>query len=193
MQAKFVHKALEFPSSEIRLLELLPGTGREKIQCRLSTSPLCDLPSYQPLSYCWGSQINLVEIFVAGESFLVTRNLAAALRRLRRPKDSCILWVDAICINQYNKLEKSFQIPLMAEIYRRGERTIVWLGEHDRRTARAFTMLEVMARYVDTVSKDKLVRLHPDKWHLVRSGHARTSVFGRAWFKRVWIIQEIAM
>ncbi|KAG8425728.1 hypothetical protein J3459_009724 [Metarhizium acridum] len=26
-----------------------------------------------------------------------------------------------------------------------------------------------------------------------RSGHARTSVFGRSWFKRVWAIQEIAM
>ncbi|KAM0248644.1 hypothetical protein ACHAQJ_009386 [Trichoderma viride] len=224
MLTKFVYKALESPNSEIRLLKLLPGTGSQKVQCHLSASPLSDLPAYQPLSYCWGPQTNLVEILVNGESFLVTRNLAAALRRLRQPKASCILWVDAICVNQQDKLEKNIQIPMMTEIYQRGKQTIVWLGDHDRKTARAFAMLETMATYVDTVPKEKSIRLDPDKWRFlkkamkkkasaeiepddfkpalrspaywmskIRSGDARISIFGRAWFKRVWILQEIAV
>ncbi|GAP87509.1 putative heterokaryon incompatibility protein [Rosellinia necatrix] len=224
MSEKFVHSALQSHSSEIRLLELLPGSSKEKMQCRLSTFPLSSLPAYQPLSYCWGSQTSLTEILVNGKSFFITRNLAAAFRRLRRPDVSSILWVDSICINQADNLEKSTQIPLIGEIYRRGERTIVWLGKHDRLTGRAFAMLEAMANYANTALEEKPVRLHPDKWRIltktlgkrgaaetrpdgfgsnshspaywtsrIRSGHARTSVFGRAWFKRVWILQEIAM
>ncbi|KAL9086591.1 MAG: hypothetical protein Q9165_007034 [Trypethelium subeluteriae] len=56
----------------------------------------------------------------------------------------------------------------MANIYQRGKQTIVWLGEHDRRTGRAFAMLENMTQYVNAVSKDKLVRLEPDKWRLLQ-------------------------
>ncbi|OAA65809.1 Heterokaryon incompatibility [Niveomyces insectorum RCEF 264] len=224
MPGIFVHSGLQAPGSEIRLLELLPGTGKDKVQCRLSAFPISRLPPYQPLSYCWGSQTNPIEILVNGKSLFVTRNLYAALRRLRQPSVSRVMWVDAVCINQADNLEKSSQIQLMGEIYRRGDRTIIWLGEHDRKTGRAFAMLEAMVMYANTIPKEKPVRLHPDKWQFIgktfnkksaggtqmggfkanvyspaywtrriRSGHARTSVFSRAWFKRVWIVQEIAM
>lgn len=222
MSSKFAYEALQSPSAEIRLLELLPGVGRARLQCRLSTFSMSSLPAYQPLSYCWGCETNPAKILVNGKDFSVTSNLAAALRRLRLPNISCVLWVDAICINQSDNVEKSSQIPLMGKIYGRGEKTVIWLGEHDHETSRAFVMLETMAQYADSAPKEKLVRLHPDKWQLltkslrkgspvippevsnlqlhnpaywirkILSGHARTSVFGRPWFTRVWIIQEIS-
>ena len=141
---KFTYIALGSPHLEIRLLELLPGTGKDKVHCRLSAR-LSELPTYEPLSYFWGPPTHTIEIFVNGDSFLVTRNLGAALTWLRRPDAARVLWVDAICINQEDKLEKRDQIPLMADIYQRGKQTIVWLGEHDRRTGRAFAMLENLA------------------------------------------------
>ena len=222
---KFTYIPLRSPHSEIRLLELHPGTGKDKVHCRLSSARLSELPAYEPLSYSWGSPTHTVEIFVNGDRFLVTRNLGAALAWLRRPDVRRVLWVDAICIDQEDKLEKRYQIPLMADIYQRGQQTIVWLGEHDRRTGRAFVMLETMNRYVNAVSMEKLVRLEPDKWRLlpkamkkkknatdieandfkrfrfdpvywttmIRSWHARMSLFERPWFKRVWVVQEIAM
>lgn len=224
MVPRYTYVPLGSPHSEIRLLELLPSTGKDKVHCLLSSARLSELPTYEPLSYCWGPPTQMVEIFVNGGSFLVTRNLSVALTWLRKPDAARILWVDAICINQEDKVEKKDQIPLMADIYQRGKQTIVWLGEHDRRTGRAFAMLETMTQYVNAVSKDKLVQLEPDKWRLlqkvmkkknaadieasdfkrarfnpaywatmIRSWHARMSLFGRPWFKRVWVMQEIAM
>ncbi|PSR82765.1 heterokaryon incompatibility protein-domain-containing protein [Coniella lustricola] len=223
MQSKYVYVPLGSPDSEIRILELLPGSD-SMIQTRIHTSSLSALPAYSPISYTWGSQKNLVEIFINGKIFLITRNLVAALKQLRQSMVSLFIWVDAVCINQEDALEKSLQIPLMAEIYRQGQRTIVWLGEHDHSTARAFDMVETMARYVDTTPEEQLVELYPDNWRLLQkqlkrkesesaeiikvkpvlyspaywisklhSGRARTALFGRAWFTRVWVIQEISM
>lgn len=224
MPSKYIYEALGAPDSEVRLLELLPGTDKEQVQCRLSASPLSNTPTYEPLSYSWGSEENPKEILLNGQPFSVTLNLAAALRQLRYLKTSRLLWADAICINQRDNYEKSMQIPLMRTIYQRGEQTIVWLGEEDRQTSHAFAMLETMATYVDAVPKENWVRLNPDKWKLLRnamgrksardiekhdvspivynpaywirkrrSSHARVSVFGRMWFSRVWVVQEVAV
>ena len=44
------------------------------------------------------------------------------------PEASGVLWADAICINQADVDERSSQIGLMGDIYRRGSRLHVWIG-----------------------------------------------------------------
>jgi hypothetical protein len=39
------------------------------------------------------------------------------------------VWVDAICIDQRNGVEKISQIRLMGDIYRRSSQVLVWLGD----------------------------------------------------------------
>ena len=62
-------------------------------------------------------------------------NLFYALESLTRgddndePWDS--IWIDAICINQDDEVEKGAQISLMGSIYTLCKRTIVWLGEEE--------------------------------------------------------------
>jgi hypothetical protein len=43
-----------------------------------------------------------------------------------------MLWVDAICIDQTDASEKSYQVGLMARIYMQAHQVIVWLGDGDR-------------------------------------------------------------
>lgn len=50
-----------------------------------------------------------------------TRNLSVGGRKMR-------VWIDAICINQVDNVEKDAQIALMTQIYSKAERTLVWLG-----------------------------------------------------------------
>jgi Heterokaryon incompatibility protein (HET) len=57
----------------------------------------------------------------------VGENLGSALRSLRKEEALC-LWVDAICIDQDNSLEKTDQVQLMFQIYKVAEAVIVWLG-----------------------------------------------------------------
>ena len=42
--------------------------------------------------------------------------------------DVMFIWVDAICINQNDDVEKSWQVAMMWDIYQKAETVRVWLG-----------------------------------------------------------------
>jgi hypothetical protein len=70
-------------------------------------------------------------VYCNGEATAIRLELARALRRLRFPNSTRILWIDAICINQDDKEERSYQVPLMGSIYSLARRVVVWLGPGD--------------------------------------------------------------
>ncbi|KAK8108496.1 HET-domain-containing protein [Apiospora sp. TS-2023a] len=129
---------LDPEKSEIRLLSLLPDDNfKAAIHCSLQVASLDETTDFEALSYVWGDPDKRELIYVGGEPMLVTVNLVAALRRLRRPCSSSesgsnaarVLWVDAICINQNHMAERNAQIPLMARLYRSAKSVLAWLGE----------------------------------------------------------------
>ncbi|KAI0836634.1 heterokaryon incompatibility protein-domain-containing protein [Hypoxylon sp. FL0890] len=122
---------LELDKKQIRILCLLPGGWPDPIRCTLYTAYLDDLPHYEALSYAWGDPAIRKPIFVNGRVFHVTVNLEAALRRLRCPSKERHLWVDALCINQADIIEKSHQVNLMKKIYSNTKCAILWLGDYD--------------------------------------------------------------
>lgn len=71
-------------------------------------------------------------------NFRITRNLETALRALRKPKEARRLWIDAICINQMDKSEKTHQVRQMNKIYALAKRVIVWLGLADQDSTAVF-------------------------------------------------------
>ncbi|KAI4247405.1 MAG: hypothetical protein LQ352_006161 [Teloschistes flavicans] len=131
-------------STTFKILKILPSTSQEKIsspgtggiECELSIESLFDPPEYEALSYTWGSatqdcpiQIHTISDTVHTETVLVTQHLHAALLRLRQLTTPRLVWIDQLCINQNNIPEKNAQVRLMADIYKRALRTVVWLGE----------------------------------------------------------------
>jgi Heterokaryon incompatibility protein (HET) len=60
-------------------------------------------------------------------NFRVTINLYNALKH-HRLSELRLFWVDAICINQDDKLERSHQVGYMREIYKSAMNVTVWLG-----------------------------------------------------------------
>ncbi|KAI1170176.1 HET-domain-containing protein [Nemania sp. FL0916] len=121
-----IYTSLEADKDQIRILELLPGDFIEPIRCRLlveSTST-----TYEALSYVWGDVDYKLTIDVQGQQMPLTRNLESGLRHIRRESEIRRLWVDALCINQDDLLERRHQIGLMGRIYKGAERVIVWLG-----------------------------------------------------------------
>lgn len=192
---------------EIRLLDIIPGRGQ--IKCNLRKVLLSSENEYEALSYCWGAPTKKTKILVDNADFEVTRNLHAALRRLRDEKITRTLWVDAICIDQNNIQEKNVQVPLMHIIYGTCRRVVIWLGEEDFYTKTAFAGFEYMAFRFD--AREELI--DPKEWKRVKRGdtwgyswftprqvierdvglRAFPSIFERPWFKRVWVIQELAL
>jgi hypothetical protein len=44
------------------------------------------------------------------------------------------IWIDAICINQDDIIERGAQVQIMGEIYQTAWRLRIWLGEHSSNT-----------------------------------------------------------
>lgn len=75
-------------------------------------------------------------LYVNSQRVLVTKNLHAALQRLRCPDRPRTLWVDALSINQTDREEKTAQVSIMNEIYSSALRCLIWLGEEPNKPAR---------------------------------------------------------
>ena len=146
-----------------------------EVQVQLETVPLGRSYKHEALSYTWGSQQESRTITLNGRpGFPVTRNLYNALRRLRKKSTSRRLWIDAICINQRDSLEKSRQINLMGRIYSQAAIVRIWLGDYEGNMA-GIKML------VDLVSKTALeLRFSSQLLHAAEN----TDVL---WWDRLWV------
>lgn len=131
-------------SSEIRILVLLQGMASSNIRCQMVTEPLEHSSGYEALSYMWGPLESTLDIEVDNSRVVIRNNLYAALKALRRKNEELRLWVDAICINQENVVERSSQVAIMSEIYRAASRVLVWLGDAADRSDEA---MEIILNY----------------------------------------------
>jgi hypothetical protein len=58
-------------------------------------------------------------------------------------KEALTIWIDAICINQDDNLERSAQVQIMGSIYQTAKRLRIWLGEHSPNTIAAIENFSV--------------------------------------------------
>ncbi|PVH77425.1 hypothetical protein DL98DRAFT_368143, partial [Cadophora sp. DSE1049] len=112
-----------------RLLLLLPGLDHEKLSCKLVTFYLDEAPRYWALSYTWGDPGVTECISMDGHDITITANLRAALWNLRLSTRIRTIWIDAICINQKDLLERNQQVQIMPDIYSNAYGVLIWLGE----------------------------------------------------------------
>ena len=183
----------------IRVLYLRPAKSLfEDIECDLRVVRLVDGPVYEALSYTWGGESHRRYISVNEQRFSVTSNLWAALHYLRHTSEIRCLWVDAICINQRNVMEKNFMVSQMHVIYHNSKRVIVWLGDPTLKSEQAFHFL---ARYM---SEGPPLGDDQEGWQAVvenskpmRNVDLSTwdtflDIFGRPWWTRAWMVQEVS-
>jgi hypothetical protein len=71
-----------------------------------------------------------------------TYKLHEALLQLRHSNQPRTLWIDALCIDQENKDERSEQGKTMASIIGQASRVLCWLGEGDKQPDLAFKCME---------------------------------------------------
>ncbi|KAJ4362571.1 hypothetical protein N0V83_010665 [Neocucurbitaria cava] len=128
------------------------------------------------------------------------------VRNHPEPDTRPLLWVDAVCINQNDGLEKAAQVMMMQDIYQKAERVVVWLGEEDAQSNKG---LDFVSQLLAAEERAKTVLSDADaslvawkrlrKLDLPKEGGdddeymSFISLFKRDWWSRVWIIQEVAM
>lgn len=124
-----VYQKLEPTRPLIRLLYLDPGRYDDPISCRLIEASVQDV-EFEAVSYAWGGHLVLRRsISINGQVFFVTENIIKALRHLRHTDATRILWIDQMCINQLDEIEKTDQVTQkMHLVYSNASQVIVWLG-----------------------------------------------------------------
>jgi hypothetical protein len=114
----------------IRIFHLNPASKpSSNISGSLHETSLQNPAAYDALSYEWGAPEPKFSIGVGNGCIQVTKNCYEALIKLRHLARKRILWIDAICIDQEDEKDKSHQVAMMADIYSKADRVIVWLGE----------------------------------------------------------------
>ncbi|KAI1131377.1 HET domain protein [Nemania abortiva] len=184
------------PIGCIRLLQLRPHRDEcAQLQFHLVDHPLLGPGSregphfYEALSYVWGSTKKTRIIYTETGCLAITENLHAALLHLRDRTVPRTLWADGICINQDDDEERSCQIKLMAMIYVKATRVIVWLEEAPPCSYREFTTpgdeaLEVIRAAAESRSSNVEINK--------TSEDAVLKLLQRSWFRRIWVLQEIS-
>ncbi|KAK3985284.1 heterokaryon incompatibility protein-domain-containing protein [Cladorrhinum sp. PSN332] len=179
---------------QIRLVQLLPSsTVSDDIVFNLLTVSLASNPEYIALSYVWGNPAATSCIAVNGVPFQATTNLVAALRQIRLKDEPVVLWIDAICINQNDKTEKSTQIQLMRDIYQSARAVTVWLGEADIHTERAIKIMSFTAYLSRSGTGSDTILEAMEATMREEDIAALISFLQRDWWSRIWVIQEVAV
>ncbi|KAH6661518.1 heterokaryon incompatibility protein-domain-containing protein, partial [Halenospora varia] len=198
------------PHTSIRLLRLISRGLWNTVECDLQAFPLSPegrLPKYHALSYCWGDPTRSNSLKCNGKEVLITTTLKEALSHLVTLDRGSAewIWIDQICVDQTNKEEKGTQVNMMREIYRKSERTIIWLGPGIKGIETTSSLLEEMWRLhtedQDLVNGSRKRRPYTsselEATNLPpagdRSWKVLAELLSRPWFVRTWVIQEAVL
>ncbi|OLN97368.1 Heterokaryon incompatibility protein 6, OR allele 1 [Colletotrichum chlorophyti] len=138
-----------------------------------------------------------IEVIVGGELF-------RALRRMRKEDTALRIWVDALCINQDDVEERNEHVKIMGRVYAGASQTRLWLGESTDMDMPAVNTLFAISEifnelFVTQEVVDHNSSIQEVQWHFFNATKSYRLDWGlladlldRAWFKRTWIVQEIA-
>jgi hypothetical protein len=111
------------------------------------------------------------------------------------------MWIDAICIDQSNLEERSSQVKMMHLIYKKADAVLVWLGPQDEVATQAVRAMDKLNKAPELatqtlrLSEQDRSTVYQAAMHLPMhefDWYCLVSLLQRRWFRRAWIIQEVA-
>ena len=142
----FPFQGLNRDTNEIRLFKLQPGYRDDPICGSLQTFQIYESPRFRAFSYEWLKDKARYKIFLDDGVIKIRLNLLMFLENYRANMDTEdsveYLWIDTICIDQEDVLERNHQVQLMSWIFSNAEEVVAWLGpdydqysKHKRRSS----------------------------------------------------------
>lgn len=153
----------------------------------------------------WGTDLTTEQVVLNGQTKLIRKNLADAIRFIRTPDMIVPLWIDAISINQDDIIERGRQVKRMGQIYNNAMAVYSWL---DIPT----DDIEEVLFFMNELEKHPIVRVNHDNefhfgewgsrdgdiWYgentikpsrLVKLCTALYRFLTNQYFRRAWILQ----
>ena len=153
---------------------------------------------YIAVSYYWGDPTPVARLITSNnQSLPLSRSAHNILQGLVPRYPDRLYWVDQVCIDQENAIEKSEQVAMMGNIYSSAYRVIAWLGnsyawgEQALQFVLRLFVLFIRLKHGDATIADLLpqtsVEPDDDGWPCLRK------LLYHPWFQRQWIVQEVLM
>ena len=206
LSPRYTYKPLDSDQDEIRVIEIAPQHQMAVAHDHLLSFSIKHQPrtksQYAALSYTWGDPKITRPILLNGKRFHVTRNLWEALNQISKPGYQSEVWIDAICINQEDIREKERQVEKIKEIYLGAKFVIAWLGPPEGKGDFVLKKLESAGKRIllDTDGDPNSSILGADLDISMSAAddsatfplHLLDNIFGRPYWQRVWVAQELA-
>jgi hypothetical protein len=195
----YAYQKLDIPSS-FRLLRIeRPETCDDTKTAwvySLTQTTFEQSPPYETLSYVWGTtdRSELVRLR-DGKLLRITKPLKDALAFVVRQCTTGHVWIDQICIDQDDRIERANQVKIMGQIYSSCSRVLVWLGEITKFDSEHSSKDDLGTAVQKSSSMRHLItRLRK----LTASGEASIKglchgILQSQWFQRAWVFQEIVL
>lgn len=198
----------------IRLLELHYNPRSGPITGRLFSTRLSLAPKFRAVSYCWGPSTRRGTIHITDSApprdldndntLEIPTALIPLLQRLRGRyrREERTMWIDSICLNQRDGMEKTIHVPRMRDIYDKAQYTMSWLGSETKGTKEAFAYAtELFGMFRRVMAAQGLVKLTEEEEKeksvgvKVRLGmpalETMLQLLERPYFERTWVVQEL--
>lgn len=189
----YQYQPLDHATQQIRLVTLLdPLENDDAIRLDIEIFEISEAPPYTALSYVWGPPPSINAIFIAERRLEIRENLFGFLTEFRKCRDKTPsdqhLWIDQLCIDQSDTVERNHQVQMMSDIYSKATSVIAWLGNGSKK---ADASPEMLARRKCDTFED--MNDAACVWRDAREPAAFAYVLHNEYFKRLWIIQEFIL
>lgn len=164
---------------------------------------------FEAVSYTWGDppKVSVLPIQEDAGHIALTGNLTEALPYISQHSATGYLWIDQLCINQTDVVEKGHQVRLMSEIYSKSKRVIVWLGPEDESIQLCKEWLASLDQQLSVQSDASRTQFDNRDYHryaaVARSfmesrwdpkfATALSKFWSRRYFTRGWVVQEFLL
>ncbi|RDW61974.1 hypothetical protein BP6252_11407 [Coleophoma cylindrospora] len=195
-QPKEGYKHSAILQRQIRLIRVRRRPFRTDIECELVVRDLDAVGPFYAISYAWGNVLPLQDILINGKGYKVTKSAFNVLHAVGDRFASKYFWLDSISINQEDTAEKTAQVRLMTDIYRKASATVVYLGSTGYLRGVESTM-----NNLSTLRSDKR-SYRPEAMGAFSFLQGRNApgysqavqaLYSLPWFQRAWVLQEVAV
>ncbi|KAK8128885.1 hypothetical protein PG984_009993 [Apiospora sp. TS-2023a] len=187
-----VYSSLSLKQDQFRLLKLFPASTRQApVVIKLFRDEFSsdEIPEYDAISYRWGDPNDRRYLTANGQRISVTYSLYTALTYMRDEVSVRVLWIDGVCINQDDTVERGQQVLQMGTIYSRAQLVHIFLGEAEEgdNMAQAMDLLSTLEtlddrrRFVERVKVDQ------------GGSRGLINLLRRPYWQRMWMFQEIVL
>jgi Heterokaryon incompatibility protein (HET) len=168
-------------------------TADQLLHCQLQHFGRSDRPKYIALSYAWGTQSSEKKIYMDDQTCSISLTVEQALRLLQSESPEVFVWVDQICINQADDVEKNHQVGQMKLIYCEAVEVVAWLGPDAAECSVLFPYLQQSLTAYTAKDYETLFSLYGDEQRRSTISRAWRRFCERNYWTRLWIIQEYAV